>query len=184
MTPQQHATRAVATAVLAVATLVAVSGCSVSAEPSPSPTPTAAFSSEEEAFAAAEEVYRAYIDALNQVRFADPNTFDAVYALLSGDASSSTREAFSEFHAEGVTSSGMTAYQDFSGQSFDSDAHSLTAQACLDVSDVEVIARDGTSLVADSRPDLQAMRITFKFEDAAELVIDSMQPDSAYRCDI
>lgn len=180
MVPQRNATRALATTL--VVALMALTGCSVGADPSPSPSETAAFASEEEAFAAAEEVYRAYIAALNNVDFSVPSTFEDVYALLSGDASTSTREAFSDFHAEEVTSSGTTSYLAFAGKSAAVDGKSVIAQACLDVSDVEVRAKDGTSLVSDTRPDLQAMTISFKIASAHTLLIDSMQPDSDYTC--
>src|SRR5690606_26029635 len=48
--------------------LAAVSLSACAPTPTPTPTPTAAFASEEEAFAAAEEVYRAYNDAGNARR--------------------------------------------------------------------------------------------------------------------
>ncbi len=50
------------------------------------------FASEEEAFAAAEETYRAYVDALNQVDLSDPETFEAVYAWTTGDANADERK--------------------------------------------------------------------------------------------
>ena len=51
---------------------VLMSGCA--ADPSVEPTPTPTFANEDEAFAAAEATYRAYVDALNQVDLADPAT--------------------------------------------------------------------------------------------------------------
>ena len=62
-------------------------GLTTGCQPEPRRHPSApAFANEEEAFAAAEETYRAYVDALNQVDLSDPETFEAVYAWTTGDA--------------------------------------------------------------------------------------------------
>src|SRR4029078_9293864 len=92
--------------VTAVAALVLVatmtSGCL--AQPDPEPTP--AFCPEQEALAAAEATYRAYVDALNQVDLSDPDTFEDVYAWTTGDLNSRDRENFSTWHAEGYSITG------------------------------------------------------------------------------
>lgn len=74
----------------------ALSACAPAPEPTPTPSP--AFASEEEAFAAAEATFAEYVDALNHVDFSNPTTFDAVFDVLSGQASESTKRAFSELH--------------------------------------------------------------------------------------
>ena len=63
-----------------------------------------AFATEEEAFAAAEETYREYVDALNQVDLSDPETFEAVYAWTTGDANAKERERSSQ---PGCTPTGL-----------------------------------------------------------------------------
>ncbi len=68
-----------------------LTGCGAAGEPRAS-TPAPLFSSEAEAFAAAEATYRAYVDALNQVDLSDPETFEAVYAWTTGDANATDRE--------------------------------------------------------------------------------------------
>ncbi|HOQ22628.1 MAG TPA: hypothetical protein PLN62_09415, partial [Microbacterium sp.] len=60
----------------ALLALALVTGCAP--EPAPTPTPTG-FASDDEAFAAAEATYRAYVDALNAVDLSDPATFEPVY---------------------------------------------------------------------------------------------------------
>ena len=74
--------RLLAAAAVLACVLITTTGCF--AQPDPEPTPL--FSSEEEAFAAAEATYRAYVDALNQVDLSDPETFEEVYAWTTGDA--------------------------------------------------------------------------------------------------
>ncbi len=85
--------RRVAAVTVALAMVVPLAtGC----QPDPAPSPTGpAFATEEEAFAAAEETYRAYVDALNQVDLSDPETFEAVYAWTTGDANASERKTLS-----------------------------------------------------------------------------------------
>ena len=81
-------------------TIIAGLGTGCQSEPAPSPT-APVFSSEEEAFAAAEQTYRAYVEALNQVDLSDPATFEAVYAWTTGAANAGARESFSTMHADG-----------------------------------------------------------------------------------
>lgn len=69
-------------AVGAVLAVVLVSGCTPTPEPTPTPT---GFANEEEAFRAAEETYRAYVDALNEVDLADPATFEPLFVWTTGE---------------------------------------------------------------------------------------------------
>ncbi len=87
----------VAASALAAALL---SGCT--GEPAPVVS-TPSFATEDEAFAAAEQTYRNYVDALNQVDLSDPATFEPVYAWTTGDANARARETFSQMHADGWT---------------------------------------------------------------------------------
>lgn len=147
-----------AAALLAVAA-VALSACGPAAEPTP--TPTAAFASEEEAFAAAEETYRAYNDALEQVDTTDPTTFAPLYELTAGGVNASDRESFSELQANGYTVHGRTEVVWFEPMSASPSLQRVTAQACLDVSKVEVQDANGTSQVNPDRPDIYALELTF-----------------------
>ena len=89
--------RAAAALVLALAL-----GMTTACQPEPAPSPSGpVFANEEEAFAAAEETYRAYVDALNQVDLSDPETFEAVYAWTTGEANASERKTLSQMHADG-----------------------------------------------------------------------------------
>lgn len=159
MIPQRNATRVLATAGLAAATLMALSGCFVGADPSPSPSPTAAFASEEEAFAAAEETYGRYTEASNKTDLADPTTFDPVFAWLVGKAESAARENYSELHANGMQKAGATTIASFVPASRTDD--SVIAEVCVDVSAVELVDAAGESVVPPDRPDRQALSVTF-----------------------
>ncbi|MFG6501823.1 hypothetical protein [Microbacterium sp. P05] len=134
-----------------------MSGCV--GEPTPTET-TPAFSSEEEAYAAAEETYRAYVDALNQVDLSDPETFEPVFALTTGDANASARKTFSQMNADGWIVSGVSRYDNFTPASFDPGV-GVKVDLCLDVTEVEVTDSTGTSMVGPDRLDRQPVRVTF-----------------------
>ena len=127
------------------------------------PTPT--FTSESEAFAAAEATYRAYVDALNDVDLSDPETFEAVYSWTTGEANAEARTRFSEMHASGWRVDGESIAQTVELASVDSGAVRL--DVCLDVSDVTLVDEDGTSVVSDDRPDVQSMLVTLDLAETS-----------------
>ncbi|MCR2792500.1 hypothetical protein NQ156_05415 [Microbacterium sp. zg.Y625] len=151
-------------AIGAVTSVLLVLGLTACApEPEPTPTPTATgFASEAEAFAAAEETYRAYVEALNQVDLSDPDTFEAVYAWTTGEANAGEREALSQMHADQWTVSGQTVTTRFFPTTYSPDADTLvTALACSDVSRVTVVDDSGGSMVSPERQDVYALELTF-----------------------
>ncbi len=141
----------------------ALASCAPSATPTPTPSETG-FASEAEAFAAAEETYRAYVDALNDVDLSDPATFEPVYALLVGEASEAARKSFSQMHSDGWKVTGSSKVILVSPTSSASPDESIDLAVCVDVSDVSVEDADGTSLVED-RPDVQSLTVV-AIEDA------------------
>ena len=159
--------------ILVVAALAALLvGCT--ANPVAEPTPTPTFSSEAEAFAAAEATYRAYVDALNQVDLADPETFEAVYAWTTGEANADGRGLFSQMHADGWTVSGrsLVSRTEWLG----SDLNRPAIGVCLDVSAVQVLDAAGASVVSVDRPDLQSIKVAFSPMPDTEfaLAVDSL----------
>lgn len=145
---------------LAVAMLAVATATACTPVPAPTPTPTPVFATEEEAFAAAEETYRAYVDALNQVNLADPKTFEEVYQWTTGEANAQDRVIFSRLHAEGVTIGGKSLVDRFTAISTDVSSDVLVAAvACLDVSSVTLVSANGESTVDPSRPKVQTLEV-------------------------
>lgn len=138
----------------------ALSGCTP--QPAPTPTPTG-FATEDEAFAAAEETYRAYVDALNQVDLSDPETFEPVYAWTTGEANAGARKTFTQMHADQWTVTGVSEFDNFTPTDFSPGkaAATVTAELCLDVTAVMVTDADGQSVVPSTRKDRQAAIVTF-----------------------
>ncbi|RKT31206.1 hypothetical protein DEU34_3145 [Microbacterium sp. AG1240] len=151
-------------------------GCSVTPEPN---EPTPAFTTEEEAFAAAEETYRAYVDALNQVDLSDPETFEPVFALTTGELNESDRTNFSAWHADGYSLSGQSFVELIETISTDLPEGGREAKigACYNVEDVNVLDDAGRSVVEASRPAMQRLEVTLVRGPAAQgLQISSIHP--------
>jgi hypothetical protein len=145
--------------ILALATVV---GLSAGCQPEPAPTPTApVFASEDAAFAAAEETYRAYVDALNQVDLSDPETFEAVYAWTTGEANAEARETFSRMHADQWTVTGTSVPTAVDPRSWSgADLGEIDVAVCLDVSSVQLTDASGKSVVSADRPNVQSMLVS------------------------
>lgn len=142
-------------AAVAVVAGALATGCTGSPAPTPStPTPL----SDDEAFAAAEATYRAYVDALNQVDLGDPETFEPVYALTTGDANAAARKSFTQMSADGWVVSGESKVVGIKPATRDTEAASV--DVCVDVSEVSLTGKDGSSQVSPDRPPIQALRVT------------------------
>lgn len=128
-----------------------LSACSPSTDPTPEPT--AAFASEEEAFAAAEEVYRAYNDASNgQAKTSD---------FLTGSALRSDLETKRYLKENDLTLRGDSEIVSFSGVEarLESIAE-IQAQVCLDVSDSRLLNTDGADITPADREDRWRLNVT------------------------
>lgn len=178
--PRLHSThrRSLAACCVALSAL-GILGCSPAPEPEPTPTP--AFASEEEAFAAAEETYRAYNDALNAVDPAEPQTFEPLYALSNGSFERADRENLSTMHAEGQAIEGDAKVIDFVGVKSDAPFTTATAIVCLDVSEVVVTDADGISLVRPDRPSVYGIEVVFQL-DGHEMLVHSAQRTEEQLC--
>lgn len=156
--PMTARTRSVAAATIAIA-LSSVLGCAP--EPAPVPTPKPAFASEEEAFAAAEEVYRAYNDALNMER-AGATSGDSLDYLTGLVLEQEIRTA-QELQASGIRIEGATRITQF--QAIVADVGVAVAEVkatvCLDISEVRAVDASGTDVTAAGRSDTYAIEVRF-----------------------
>jgi len=171
--------------IVAVACVVfLMSGCH--GEPVPVKT-TPLFASEEEAFAAAEETYRAYVDALNQVDLSDPETFEPVFALTTGEFQTSERKSFSEMSANRWSVGGESSVRRVDPVSYtESGDPAIVLGSCLDVSAVTLVDASGSSLVDPTRPNVQSTHITFVHARSTEhgvLISDIVGADLEPPCE-
>lgn len=149
---------------------VGLSGC-FGEPPAPSVTPSpTGFASAEEAYAAAEETYRDFTDALNFVNEGREGPDPATY--LTGGAATSYSDGVAERSAEGKHLIGRTRILDFAIETGEADR--VVAQACLDVSQVRAINSDGVDVTDEGRHDRPAVRIIFD-ASADEMLISSQK---------
>lgn len=152
--PMTTRTRSVAVVLVAIA-LGQLLGCA------PVPTPTPEFASEEEAFAAAEEVYRAYFDALSARARGDsepdPQEFLTSLALESDiEAQRSLREW-------GLRASGEAKILSFRGTeaSVGEPTAKVEGMVCIDVSEFRVVDSGGIDVTPPDRGDVVAQLVEF-----------------------
>jgi hypothetical protein len=124
--------------------------------PAPKPTPTPLFASEAEAFKAAEQVYRAYVDAAN-ARRSNPST-DAE-SFLVGKALEEDIGIQRTLKERNVHVAGKNVLTNFRGTRFNRGLGSVDAELCLDVSESRVIAEDGTDVTPAERISLVSMQV-------------------------
>lgn len=136
-----------------------------------------------ELFRAAEDTYRAYVDALNHVDLSDPSTFEPVYALTTGTIQSTLRDEFEQMKADGWTVGGATRIKAVvRGKRID--ASKLELLVCADVSGVTLTDSDGRSRVSPERPDVHSLRITL-VRSSDDWEIERIQArEGAPRCDV
>jgi hypothetical protein len=145
-------------ACVTVALVALLNGCSGQPDPSDS-TPT--FTTEQEAFAAAEQTYRNYVDALNQVDLSDPATFEEVYRWTTGELNAADRMLFSRMHSDGWVVAGDSTVALVAPRSMGGSDPSMVALAvCVNVGAVSLVDASGVSMVGRSRTDLQTTLVS------------------------
>lgn len=164
---------------LALLALAAAALSACTPTPEPTPTPTAAFASEEEAFAAAEEVYRAYNDAVNAQREStedgDPQDYLTALALQSDiDATRILEE--NDVHIEG-----HGEIDEFEGtaSALASTPATVSAQVCLDVSATRVVDGQGKDRTPDDRQDTVSLDVEFISTEQSLLISSSTESTGA-----
>lgn len=166
---------------LALAVLAAMaSGCAPGMEPTP--TPTAAFASEEEAFAAAEEVYRAYTDALNAQRAGDESA-DPLEFLI-GSARDSELDAYNSIRKRGLTLEGDSAIYGFHGASamIGEPVATLRTTVCIDISETRVFDENRNDVTPADRETRFALDVTFTGTSRRLLISDSQSAQQDTEC--
>lgn len=168
-------------AVAALPVLLSLLGGCAPVEPSPTPTPTPAFASEAEAFAAAEEVYQAYLEA-SAARAEGAEEYDP-QSYLSGSALNGDIEAQRALAEAHLKILGATSIDSFSGVAadFGSVVASVVANACIDLSESRVINSEGGDVTPAGRASTSSVRIEFA-GSSAELLITRTAARSDSKC--
>jgi len=154
-----------------VAAVIGLAGCTPG--PAPTPTPTPLFTSEAEAFKAAEQVYRDYVDAGNERRdgtaVADPQTF------LSGQALEDDINAQRMLKEKHLRIAGPNRVRSFHAVDYDERRGQVSAELCIDVTESRVIDESGADTTPPNRPGLVALRVVL-ISQGEQLAITSAVP--------
>lgn len=141
--------------------VVMLTGCATptpmpTAPPAPSEAPV--FASDEEALAAAEEAYGAYMSAADEVIRGGGLSPELVEPYLSADLYQRDRESFEQFADNGWTGTGQATFtmrlQDF-------DSHVVISYVCDDYSQTDVVNGRGESVVDPNRTRRFPHEVTF-----------------------
>ncbi|GAA3764242.1 hypothetical protein GCM10022240_15700 [Microbacterium kribbense] len=151
--------RRIAVALIAACAVAVLTGCAPAAH-APTQTPTPTFTSEAQAFQAAEETYRAYVDALNHVDTRRPATFEDVYKWATGTAKASDKKVLTGYHSSGTRISGESVVTVVIPASTSAPFSSVELAACLDVSAIQLLDPSGKSVVNPERPEIQSISVT------------------------
>ena len=162
----------------ALAVVLLLSGCVPTpspASPPPKPSTTPVFASEAEALAAATKAYAAYQSSLDDAF----STYDdsQLSRVSSGPALSKAEASVLEYKKAGKrqTGSALIDKVSFVDSPSDLSAHdaSFTTQAylCLDLSDVDVLGRDGKSIVPAGSDRRFPIIASFKWDRSSEVLI-------------
>lgn len=132
------------------------------------------FASEEEALAAAGDLYGKYVafaNALGQSGWAEPSGFEA---YVRGEALQDELSSAKSFAEKGWVQLGDAAFDKLSVQQYEDGGAGLveiTVYVCSDVTAVDVIGPDGSSVVSPTRPDRQSLEVEMDDVDGSLKIV-------------
>ena len=182
--PYRFAMRTVPTFVVAAIALLALSGCqpdTVPIIPDPVPTSDLLFDSEEEALAAAEEAYGAYLAVLDTIFAEGGERPERLRDVATEEVLSEQLSGFESYASEGKRSVGETLFDSMVLQSADLSRFEVTdvvvVYVCQDFSAIDVLGPDGSSVVSQSRQTRWPLTVTFDATDGSPrpLVVSSTE---------
>src|SRR5690606_33069664 len=118
--------------------------------------------SDRDAYAAAKEVYRAYVAASNRVDLADPATFHEVFHLTKGELNTADRLTLKAMHAKGTVRTGAVVVQSIALPDISDARDEIVLHVCLNVEAVDVLDAAGASIVAPDRRPVQNLKVSFR----------------------
>jgi hypothetical protein len=148
---------------LAAGALAACSPDGPAQTPGPEPSRTPVFASEEEALAAAEELYGKYEEVTDTIAQSGWSNLDGLDEVLRGDALTAERDAVRDLEGKGLRQVGRSSFDSVTLQRFSDHGKGtveLVIYLCGDVSGVDVLDEDGNSVVSPERPDRQPFEVT------------------------
>lgn len=139
-------------------------------------SPTAAFASEEEALAAATNVYSRYVELGDEIGHDGGRDAARFSEVVVGEFLDQSVEGLSSWVDKGWRQVGSTTFRDAALQQYSAGpASAVIVYLCEDISDVDVVDATGSSVVSADRPDTYYFQVTFDVDDALVLRISGRQ---------
>jgi hypothetical protein len=170
---------------VALAATLALAGCVPDDDPvvvDPGPSAAPIFESDEEALAAAEEAYGAYLAVSDSVLNEGGVDSERLLAVATEELYGKASEGFASFEANGWHGTGFTSFDSLELQSYFTDAlpgeQTIAVYVCVDLSDVDVVDSNGISVVSDSRIDRSPYVVGFTTVNTGDpsLLVSSDEP--------
>jgi len=150
--------------------LVVLAGCVGPPVVTPVPTPTATpvFASDEEALAAAEEAYAAYVAVADSILSEGGAQPDRLSDVATGEFLEVSLAGFKSAQTQGIHSIGRTVVKSTTLQAYYPNSGPMglvVIYTCDDISAVDVVDASGVSVVKVDRPPQTTFAVTFDLVD-------------------
>lgn len=134
-----------------VAAAVGLAGCT------PGPAPTPLFTSEADAFKAAEQVFRDYIESVNAE---NGNPSADSQKFLAGKALEDDIASVRDMQSSGKKIVGVTTVSGYKSESYVTESRTVASFACLDVSATRIVDANGNDITPKGRPPVVAVDVS------------------------
>jgi hypothetical protein len=170
--------------VVAALSLLALAGCVPDDDPvipDPLPSSTPIFGSDEEALAAAEEAFTAYLAVLDQIAADGGSEPERLNEVAGVELVAHEAKAFAILSSNGQRGTGSRLFDSMTIQSTDLDQdnvdEAVIAYACEDYSATDVVDASGTSVVSPSRQLRWPLVVGFEVpqDHRAPLIVSSIE---------
>ena len=171
---------ALLTGLLVILTLVACVPDDEPVRPDPSPTASPIFASDEEALAAAEAAFAAYLQVVDAISADGGMQPERLKEVASNAVFEYELTGFESYQEQGRRTTGVTSFDTVSLQSADSSGLSVSGTvviyACEDYSDIDVVDSAGNSVVAVDRKTRWPVVVSFDLapESESQLIVGSL----------
>lgn len=147
----------------------------------PTPDSTPIFGSEEEALAAAEAAYAAYLEMSNLISSEGGVEPERIAPFVTEAQLQDELAGSSYLRDNGIRAAGNSVLGKVLLQQYDElgSVAEVAAYICVDVGAVRILDANGSDVTPEDRPDVIALEVLFQSEDSSTLIADSNQwPDS------
>ena len=165
-------------------TMLALTGCIADDDPvipAPLPTSTPIFASDEEALAAAEEAYGAYLAVSNTVTAGGGSETSSLEPLTTPEMFENLKVSIAQYSENDLHTQGESQFDSLTLQQYIDNGDgsgSVVAYVCLDVQFVRVLNAAGEDVTAPGRDERVPLEIAFAADKTSDPVLLLERSDS------